>query len=59
MNFNTEFTHTQACYLGWTEVLYSDLNKLWRGHTGLSLSQVNYVINEAVAEWMGTGVFSF
>ena len=31
---------------------YSDPNKVWRGRAGLSLSQVNEVSNEHVAEWM-------
>lgn len=44
-------THNFDLGLAWA--LYSDPNKLRRGRACLSLSQVNDVINDYVAEWMG------
>lgn len=46
-------THAHSFDLGLAWALYSDPNKLRRGRACLSLSQVNDVINDYVAEWMG------
>lgn len=50
-------THIFDPGMAWA--LYSDLNKLRRGCVGLSLSQVNDVINETVVLWMEAGVLAF
>lgn len=52
-------THTHTFDLGLAWALYSDPNKLRRGRACLSLSQVNDVINDCVAEWMGAGALAF
>ena len=57
MNLNTPHTHTHT--QGLVCVLYSDPNKLWCGAAGLSLSQVNDVINERVWERIGAGALAF
>lgn len=52
-------THTHTCDVGLARALYSDPNKLRRGRACLSLSQVNDVINDYVAEWMGAAALAF
>lgn len=54
---HTHGTDAHSCCLAW--VLYTDPNKLACGRACLSLSQVNDVINDCVAAWMGAGVLAF
>lgn len=51
-------THAHSFDLGLAWALYSDPNKLRRGWACLSLSQVNDVINDYVAEWMGAAALA-